>query len=188
VKRIAIILLILSFSSFTGCDLFSGSSFSEGTYINGDIGFSMELPLDWHKVSKPDFLQSMAFTGVKQRFFASPTEAEDILIVVSTVSVKKLPEPGQLDKLWNTIVRNYKSSGLKVDLDTEEDINDINIKRLGGNITYHIGGHNTNYYIEMDVFIIDKGMAQIDFMFREPVSESRLSELDGIIRSIQKID
>ncbi len=40
-KRLTVILFTLLFLSHTGCNLFSGDSFSNGIYVNDDIGFSM---------------------------------------------------------------------------------------------------------------------------------------------------
>lgn len=185
-KRITVMLLMLLFLSYTGCNFFSGDSFGNGFYRNEEIGFFMEFPQNWHKVSRPDFIQSLAFTDVKHRLFVSPTKAEEALMVVSTR--KKLTGPIQLDELWNLIVRTYKSAGLKIKLNTEEDVNGIEVSRLGGTIKYYIAGQNADYYDETVLFALENRLVVIDIYLREPVDEATLSEVNDIVRSIQKID
>jgi len=187
-KHIPVILLALCSLLYSGCNLFSGSSFSDGIYINDEIGFSIEFPSSWNKVSRPDFIQSMAFTGVEQSLFISPSNPRETVIAVSTVNAKKLAGPVPMDKLWNTVVSRYKTSGLKIELNTQENINGIMVKRLGGTIKYYISGNNSNYYTEVVLFTLENGLVQIDIFLKEPVNELMRSDLKMVISSIQRFN
>ncbi len=187
-KRIPVILIALFSLFYTGCNLFSGSSFSDGIYINDEIGFSIEFPSFWHKVSRPDFIQSMAFTGVEQSLFISPSDPREAIIAVSTVNAKKLSGPVPLDKFWNTVVASYTTAGLKIELNVEENINGISVKRLGGIIKYYISGNNSDYYTEVVLFTLENGLVQLDILFREPANEVMRSDVKKAINSIQRFN
>ncbi len=187
-KRIIIILFVMFSFFYSGCNLFSGDSFSNGIYINNDIGFSIEFPHNWIKVSRPDFVQSMAFTGVEQRLFISPSSAETALIAVATVDARKLGGPIPWDTLWNSVVKSYKSSGLKIELNTKENLNGIEVRRLGGTNKYYMGGQNAEYYTEIVLFALENGLVQLDMFFKKPVDQAMLSEKNRIISSIKTFE
>ncbi len=179
---------MLFFLSYTGCNFFSGDSVSNGVYINEEIGFFMEFPQNWHKVSRPDFIPSQAFSDVNQLLFFSPTKAEEALMSVAIR--KKLPGSFTWDELCNRIVRGSKSAGLKIESNTEEDVNGIEVRRFGGTIKYDydLDGQMADYYTEAVLFALENGWVAMEIYFREPVNEAMFSELDGIVGSLRKID